>query len=169
MKERYVLITNLDWVTIGQVRTFTHAVVLQQCKGLFEEVQYKVRGFGVDPAWPTFDIFVKSIDYELVDAQGNLFQLKDDGKLEASITGAIMKLEDGPEIELVTCDRKRPLDIEEFEGEEQEGDDRLVWKVWRTLEHKVPEYWTAPNMPTLHWRPAELIRAKYVGYPERRL
>lgn len=152
MIEKYTLFTNLDWVTIGPVRTFTHALLLQDAEGLPRERQCKVRGFGTDSAWPTFDIFVESLEYELTDAQGNLFKLEDDGSTTAVITGAIMQIKDGPRLDLVTCDRKRPLDIEVFEGE------RRVQDVWAALQRKVPEYWDAPNMPTLTWLSAETVR-----------
>jgi len=158
MHEKFILFTNLQSVTVGPVRTFTHALLLQDAEGLPRERQCKVRGFGTDSAWPTFDIFVKSIEYELADAQGNLFKLEDDGSTTALVTGAIMQVKDGPQLQLVTCDRERPLDIEVFEGE------RRVQDVWAALQRKVPEYWTAPNMPTLQWMPAEVVRRGGSGH-----
>lgn len=155
MREKYVLITNLDWVTVGDVRTYTHALLLEQTRGLGrDDVMFKVRGFGTDPAWPVFDIFVKSIDYDLTDAQGNLFKVEGDGVVPV-IMGAIMQLKDGTRLDLVTCHRERPLDIQTWEGD---SDERLILDVWEVLKRKVPEYWDAPNMPTLQWAPASLVR-----------
>lgn len=156
MPEKYILITNLNWVTIGPVRTNTHALLLEDAV-LLGDRQCKVRGFGTDAAWPVFDIFLKSIEHELVDAQGNVHMLKED-KLVPLITGALLRLKNGPELQLVTCNRSRPLDIQTFESE---GGDRKILEVWEVLERKVPEYWDAPNMPLLSWQRAENVRDHY--------
>ena len=153
MIERYTLFTNLNYVTIGPVRTNSYALLLCDGEGLPGRRQCKVRGFGTDPAWPTFDIFVDSIEYTMHDAQGNLFKLKDDGSMEATIVGAILTLKDGPKIEIVSNDRTRSIDIQTFEGESG-----VILEVWEALKKKVPEYWAAPNMPTLLWRRADEVR-----------
>lgn len=155
MHEKYVLFTNLEWVTIGPVRTFTHALLLEDAEGLPRQRQCKVRGFGTDPAWPTFDLFVKSVAHELVDAQGNLFKIEEDG-LVPLVTGAILKLEDGPEIELVTQDRSRPLDVVTFEGKAGE---RTILRVWDALQRKVVDYWDEGlNVPLLSWQRASHVK-----------
>ena len=153
MIEKYTLFTNLECVTIGAVRTYTHALLLCDDEGLPRRRQCKVRGFGTDPAWPTFDIFVDSLEYTMEDAQGNLFKLKDDGTTEAIITGAILKLKDGPEIHLVAQNQEHSIDIQTFEGED------IIEDIWEVLKEKVPHYWDRPNMPLLAWRPASEIRA----------
>lgn len=152
MIEKYVLFTNLEWVTIGNIRTYTHALLVDS-EGLPRQRQCKVRGFGTDPAWPTFDIFVDSVEYTLEDAQGNLFQLKEDGSTEALVRGGILKLKGGPELRLTTQNREASLDIQTFEGED------LILGIWDILKKNVAKYWRDPNMPTLAWRSADTVRA----------
>lgn len=71
--EKYVLFTNLDMVFIGDVRTHCSALLLERTEGFLNRGQYqcKVRGFGPDPAWAIFDLFLRTpdIEYALQSAQ----------------------------------------------------------------------------------------------------
>jgi hypothetical protein len=67
---RYALFVNLSYVTIGDVRTYSHAVLLQQgedpTKARGTAARCELRGFLTDPALPTFDLIVPGFDHELV-------------------------------------------------------------------------------------------------------
>jgi hypothetical protein len=149
---KYVLIMNLDWVTVNDVRTWTKALLLEEGPGMFDKVRRAVRGIGTDPAWPVFDIFVPSIEYTLEDAQSNSIIMSDATPNGRPLcTGAIMKLKDGPEMQLVVRDHKLPLDIHTFEG--TWGDGTITDKLWDRLSRLAPKYWNAPYMPSLVWGP----------------
>jgi hypothetical protein len=47
---------------------------------------------------------------------------------------------------------RRDLDIKRY----PDGTD--IGEVWRDLEYKVAEHWTAPNMMVPQWVPAEHVR-----------
>lgn len=139
MADKFILFTNLQSVTIGDVRTFTKALLLQDLT--ITNRQLRVRGFGTGPSWETFDIFLRdSIDYELT----GIHHLH-------VYTSYKLTLEDGLELELATMDTDRPGDVQTFEGVP-------VTDVWEVLKRKVPFYWNCPNMPTLAWLPAETVR-----------
>jgi hypothetical protein len=155
---RFRLITNLDFVICGPVRTFSHALVLQTGPGLFdrEKPEYRIRGFTTDASSPTFDIHVKSIEYTADQAASRDVFIGNDGEPRPLMSGAIFKFADGgPELQLVTSDYKRPLDIMDFEGEPRQ--------CWDMLLLKAAEYWTGPNMPTLRWLPAASVRRALAG------
>lgn len=149
---KYIMVTNLDWVTVNGVRTWTKALILEEGPGMFDKVRRAIRGLGTDPALPVFDLFVPSIEYTLVDAQSNSVIMSDatpEGRPMA--TGAIMQLKDGPELQLVVRDYRKPLDIKTFEG--TWGDGTLTDRLWAHMESCIPKYWKAPYMPTLVWGP----------------
>lgn len=149
---KYVLFLNLEYVIVNGVRTSTQALLLEEGPGMLDKVKRVVRGFGPDPAWPVFDIFVPSIEYTLVDAQSNAMIFSGatpQGRPMAS--GAIMKLKDGPELQLLVNDHKQPLDIKTYEG--KWGDRDVINNVWERLTSLCAKYWNAPNMPHLAWGP----------------
>jgi len=145
MTERHTLITNLNWVSLNGIRTYTHALLLTEGKAMFgDETRYQLRGFGTDPAWPTFDVDVPSLDHTLLDARGNAVMITDacPGG-EPLITGSILQFKDGPRVDCITEARGKPLRFDRFEGS--------ILQVWAILPARVREFWSAPNMPTLRW------------------
>lgn len=146
-KERYVLFTNLEYVSIGTVRTHTCALLLQEEKEQRLGPRCRARGFGTEAAWPSFDMAIESIGYELVPAQSAVMVSGDAGT-RPLMTGAILRLAGAPDIQLVANDDERPIDVSRYEG-----DERTILKVWPVLEEKVARYWTAPAMPRLLFLP----------------
>ena len=150
---KYTMFTNLDWVTVNGVRTWTHALILEEGPHMFGGVKRSLRGLGVDPAWPVFDLNVPSIEYTLVDAQSQSVLLTDSepSGQRPLCSGAIMQLKDGPELQLIVRDHKQPLDIKTFEG--TWGDRVTTDRLWAHMQSRIPRYWNAPNMPALLWGP----------------
>jgi hypothetical protein len=147
---KYILFLNLEYVIINDVRTYTHALLLEEGPHVFGGVKRQLRGFGLDPSWCIFDIQVPSIEYTLTDAQSNavIFSASNpQGRPMAS--GAIMDLKDGPSVQLLVNDQKHPLDIKTFEG--TWGDKFTIDEVWAYLTSRAPHYWNAPGIPTLQW------------------
>lgn len=147
--EKFVLITNLEYVTVNGVRTHTNALLLEEYYFMRSDAKpsCRVRGFGMDPAWPTFDMAASTIEHTLVPARSSSVMLTDEGE-EPLLVGAILRLGDGGEIHLVTCDRSRPVDVQTITGDVEE---RVVLDVWDTLQQKVVDYWDKPGMPMLTW------------------
>jgi hypothetical protein len=76
MKESFRLITNLDFVDVevngSNMRLWCHALLIECVSGFSrDELQYRVRAFGTDAAWPVFTHWFKcdSVEYEMRDAQ----------------------------------------------------------------------------------------------------
>lgn len=155
---KYTLFLNLEYVSINGVRTNCHALLLESGPSIFgDATRYQIRGFGMDPAWPVFDIDVKTLEHTLVDAQSNHIMITDsrpEGRPLCS--GAIMQIKDGPALQLIVQDMDKPLDIKTFEG--TWGDHVTMDKVWKYFSSHVTRYWTAPNMPYLQWGPAPSAR-----------
>ena len=148
MTDKYTLITNLEWVTVNGIRTFTHALLVSDH---FDKKlrRLQLRGFHVCPASPVFDLDIPSTAYTLTDAHSSNVMIVSDHEpeLRPLCSGAIMQMEGGPRVDLVVSHRKRPLDIRTFEGE------RSILQAWDMLPGLIRSYWTAPNMPTLQWGP----------------
>lgn len=143
---KHILITNLEYVVVNGVRTFTHALLLTEGKAFFRDgVRRELRGFGTDPAWPTFDLTVPSMIYTLMPASNPHVVMITDAAPEGRplLSGAIMQIEGGPRVDLVVSNPEQPLDIQTFDGS--------ILQVWQVLPRLVRKYWTAPNMPALHW------------------
>jgi hypothetical protein len=155
IKPRYTLITNLDYVVIGAVRTYTHALLVERGDSVFNrgEPQYKLRGFGTDPALPTFDMVIPTDEFELVAAQSNAIFVGGDGEPRPLFGGAIMRIAGAPEIQLIAAGGSRqPIDVHRF------SEDTHVDAVWELLSRKVAEHWSAPNMPLLQWVSSAAVR-----------
>lgn len=154
--DKYVLITNLDYVTIGPVRTHCDALLLDQPGDLSGFGQScKVRGFGPDPAWDVFDYFLRDLTevrytLEGAESQGVQF-IGASGVPGPLMRGAILRIEGGPQMDLVTRDSARPLRVEVFEGAREE---RVVLRVWEVLKERVRQYRHPDQyMPSLVWGP----------------
>lgn len=152
--ERYTLLTNLDSVTIGSLRMFCHALLLEEASGLERgRLQCKVRGFKTDPALEVFDLFLPGdrIEYELVPASSAAIFIGSDGTQKPLSTGAILKITHFPiPIQLVAYDSAHPVHADTFEGPVA---DNVVLRVWQTLPQRVRQYWTAPYMPFVQYVP----------------
>lgn len=155
-KDRYTLFTNLSFVVVNGLRPHVNALLFEEGVQLLHpnRINYRIRGFGVESSWVVFDMDVASFKYEIVDAASHNFMVAgaEGGAPTPLVTGAILSLRDGPDIQLLANDNDRPIDVTEYDP----GTDIL--KVWEDLPRKVAEYWTAPNMPVLDYVPAEHVR-----------
>lgn len=159
---RYVLITNLRTVVIGNVEMHAYALLLEDHPATFGDgPDRRIRGFGTDPAWPVFCVRgIPSIEFELVDASGGPIMITD-SKPEGRplFSGAIMQIADGgPRLDLILSDHERAFDVQRFEGRSANSP---ITKVWAKLPGLVAKFWDAPNMPGLTWGPSP-------GYRHRR-
>jgi hypothetical protein len=157
---KYILFLNLEFVIVNQVRTFTHALLLEEGPSMFSGIDRRARGFGTDPAWPVFDFPIPSLDYELTDASGGPILITDSKPEGRPLhAGAIMQFKgtDAPRLDLIVQDQDQPLDIRTFEGK---WGDRVITDVWEKLSSLVGRYWKAPNMPRLAWGPSPGYRRR---------
>lgn len=67
MLERYTLITDLSFVSLAGVRTFTHALLVEETRHPFlrEQSHTQLRGFGAEASAPTFDVGLPSYEHEI--------------------------------------------------------------------------------------------------------
>lgn len=147
VKERYVLFTNLTYVTIGDVRTMSNALLLCEDEKPLAGPKCRARGFGTEASWAVFDMTISSIVHELVPARSSAMIFGDAGAMPFA-SGAILRLTDGPEFHLIDSDNKHSIDVSRYEG-----DEHTIMKVWRALEEKVARYWNRPYMPRLTHMP----------------
>jgi len=161
MNSTYVLITNLSYVTVGSVRTMTHALLLCAEPSPFDRgnLRYQARGFGTEAAWPVFDLELPSIEYTLTDPQ-DFGVFVGTGTARPLFSCAMLRIKDGPDILLTIDDYRRPIDIEHFEFDREIDDE--IGDVWRALAAKVADYWHAPHMPGLVWGPPAQIGPRAV-------
>ncbi len=152
MIEKYTLITNLQYVSIGEVRTFCYALLVEENEGLSRgSTMFKVRGFGTDPAWPVFDIFLKNSEYRLADACSPHVFIGCDGEMRPMALGYIMQFKDGPALELVVANPKAHLHEDRFEGPSGESP---ILRVWAVLPPRVRQFMQQGTyMPSLTWGP----------------
>ncbi len=144
--ERFVLITNLQYVSIGPVRTHCYALLLSEGVHFFDETKRRcqMRGFLTDPALETFDMDIPSIEFTSdAAASGHVF-VGGDGEVRPLFSGGIFKIAaDGPTVSLVKDDDRADFDIQRFEGPRDESP---ILRVWAVLQPKVRQYWRAPFM-----------------------
>ncbi len=150
VKERYVLFTNLTYVTVGPVRTRSCALLLAEDKEPLLGPRCRARGFGTEAAWPVFDMTIPTIAHELVPARSSVMIYGDAGP-SPLMTGAILRVPGGPDFHLVASDDAHPVDVSRYEG-----DEHTILKVWPALEAKVARYWVRPAMPRLTFLPPEM-------------
>jgi hypothetical protein len=155
---KYTLITNLRTVqpmnadgSTQPLRMDAYALLLEQDYDavIGDGPDYRMRGFGADPAWPVFSYWLteKSFPYMLDPIQGNSMFLQGDGKLRPLFSGYRLALGDGQSFALWTENNEHELEITEFEGS--------ILQVWDVLREKVRSHWTAPNFPNLQYMPKE--------------
>lgn len=144
--ERYTLFTNLSFVTLNRVRTFTHALLLQDTGAFLGDGRdVRLRGFGTDELNPTFDFGLQSAEYELGEVAGdNRFLMASaDGALKPISSGTALRLGDLV-VGLAVDDHRKPICVDRFEAPQK---DRPVLQVWNVLALRVAEHWTAPAIP----------------------
>lgn len=132
---RLTLLTNLIFISIGDVRTYCSALLLEDTESELDrdKRRLRIRGFGPYSTWPVFDLLVSSIDYVLT-------------PVEHSPARHVMTV-GGRELELV-ADNQEPLAIDRFEG----GVDAYL-RCWAVLPLRARQFWRGKNMPEVVWRP----------------
>jgi hypothetical protein len=156
IESRFSLITNLSYVTVEDVRTHTHALlVVREASPLSEGTpRCLLRGFSTSPALPTFDAVVPTDEFTLVDAHDPTLMIKSGaGGLRPLIRGSIMRIPGWRDVHLIAF-TPRDVCVHRF----PEGTD--VGEVWEELERAVARHWDAPNMPRPQWIPATMVRAE---------
>lgn len=146
MTSKNILITNLEWVTIHGIRTFTHALLL--CEGVHpldsSKPRSQLRGFGTDPSWPVFDFTVPSIEYTLEDIQGGpALQAHPWDGTRLIYRGAKMQFAGGPLIELAISNSYHPIQIDQSRED--------IRDVWAVLPVLVRKYWRTDGFPRILW------------------
>jgi hypothetical protein len=144
------LITNLGAVTIGDIRTYTHALLLIDTKGcdMARNGRFAARGFATEAGEPTFDMRLPSIDYTFELEPVPDF-IKNTGGQVLSTRGTLhVKNTGGDPINdvsmVLACGSfdGRPIDFETFAGDDRDG--RFYPSLWNRLQAKVAHYWDAP-------------------------
>lgn len=167
------LITNLNYVTVLRpganghgVRTSCAAVLLtpsEERMPMFGDVApATIRGFGMDPAWPVFDIFLPDgigIDYESQAWQSANLIVSDATPAGRPISsGDVLRFGDGTSLALDVEDHERPITYDDWPGGDGEGSDWDSEGFWRLLTYRVRSFHTPPFMPLLHFMPSEQVR-----------
>lgn len=147
-KDNFTLFTNIDFVTLNGVRTFSHALLLEDAKSWTGQGRmYHLRGFTFHEAIPSFDVVLKSPEYTLAAAQTPHVFIGSDGPRPLA-SGHIMTFKNGPTVQLVAQDHEQPLCIDNISGN---SDESPILRVWAILQPRVRQFWTAPNMPVATW------------------
>lgn len=166
---RYTLITNLRYVVFNDVfndvRTHTRAVLLEEypedIPGTTKDgTRRRMRGFGIDPAWPVFDLSLDSLEHTIEVAETRDVFIGAGDEVKPLGSGAIMRFkgERGPTIQLWVEDDDKPIDIRKIEGSHE-----VIHEVWRALSVRTAQYWVAPYMPRLTHVPVAVARAMVRG------
>lgn len=152
---RHVLFVNIDYVTVGDVRTYSRALLLQQDEDPMEArgttARCRLRGFLTDPALPTFDLIVPNFDYELIRVpRPSWIPGQDDGEIRHAVLGGSGWRDD---IRL-SSDVNSSMGVRTIRF----PDDAQIELVWDGLVREVAAYWTAPAMPIRHFESADGVR-----------
>jgi hypothetical protein len=150
---RYVLFVNLSYVTIGNVRTYSHALLLQEDDPTKARnaARCRLRGFLTDPALPTFDLNVPDFEHALSRiSPPSWIPMPDDGEIrEAVLCGPrwrddiVLSAQVGSDLGIQTVSFP---------------DDVSIDLVWRALVRGVAASWAAPRMPIKHFEDAAQVR-----------
>jgi len=158
MIERYTLLTNLYHVVVNDVRTYCAALLLCSEQSVVnpKKRRCRLRGFGVDPRWPVFDLDVPTLTHTVVDFETHgVVTVDESGATKPLCSGQILAFaKDGPRVQLYCHDRDRPVHVDTFEGRaDDDTDDDTISRVWERLTARASEHWTRPFMPSLSWEP----------------
>lgn len=146
-----VLVTNIQYATIFRkgakdgVRVNLAALVIYEDEAMHGHgIARKVRGLGVNSAWPVFDIWLGEnagdpLKFERSDyASTGLVMMHDDGSTTPIAQGIDLKWADGTTIRLDIESREHPIDFETV------TDHDGVWdRLWNLLSRKAARYWSA--------------------------
>jgi len=147
LTERFVIITNLQYVCIGPVRAHVSALLLEENESPFDrgKLRCRMRGFWVDPSAEIFDMEIPSVDFELVPAKsGHIFISDSQPEPGPLFQGGVMKIAGGgPEVSMISRDDRHEIQIDRFEGK---TGDRTILKIWEHFPPLVQKYWNAPNI-----------------------
>jgi len=162
IRDQYILFSNLQFVVVNGVRTYCRALLLERTESFGDrgKAQCKIRGFGPDPAWPVFDIFLKcdALDYSTQDAVStHALLIGSDGKARPLTSGTILTI-DGLSLALHSGNYEQPIVCDKFEGDQE---DRIVLFVWDKLADRACDSWNAPYMPLLQHAPVSTVRAHH--------
>lgn len=152
---RHVLFVNIDYVTVGDVRTYSRALLLQQdedpLKARGTAARCRLRGFLTDPALPTFDLIVPSFDYDLVRVpRPSWIPGEDDGEIRHAVLGGQGWRDDIS----VSSSINSSMGIKTVRF----PDDSQIESVWFSLVREVAAYWTGPAMPIKHYESSDMVR-----------
>jgi hypothetical protein len=144
------LITNLEDVTIGAVRTYTNALLLEDGGDDHSGPRFRARGFHNEPGNPTFDMVLPSLDYNIVEASSHTYFLTGEGAVRPLARGGVVTFQ-APgrdklaEVSMQLCatiGNDLPLDIERWEGKDKNS--RAYTAFWDMLSKKVVRYYIPP-------------------------
>lgn len=162
--KKYVLITNLDSVNIGAVRTFTNALLLVDDGENHLGPRYRARGFHNEAGNPTFDVALPSIDYTVTqdpipaafagmkvnspESRGGHFTFKATKGAAHSPAAVTLDL-------CADIGNELGLDVQRFEGPDDKGN--LISSIWDVMVRKVVRYYHAPFIMLLQQHSATAV------------
>ena len=156
----FTLVTSLDYVSIGPVRTMTHALLLESGDDEFFKCErHRLRGFSVEACLPTFDLDLPTGEFTMIDAQSQHVFIGSNGNLKPLVSGARMRFAGfDHDIQLIALYRST-LDVCRLPS----STDYI--ELWRELAARVAHHWIWPNMPVINLQPT--ARARIIaGRPE---
>lgn len=155
------VISNLEYVAIGGVRTHTHAIVVRDVAYPPAEGQYRMLGFGTSTITSTFDVDVPSGEFQLTDAVSPLIMVDgENGGIRPLFRGAILRIPGwSQELHLIAdVNSTSPIDVTRVDLE--------VSRLWRLVDRKIAEHWSAPYLPIPITRPTEIVRRDLAALDE---
>lgn len=158
---KFTLITGIDYVSIGNVRTFSHALVVETSAGFLKDgPRHRLRGFMVAATMPTFDVELPCHEFSLTDAASrDVFIGDDDDEPRPLMTGAIMRFPGlDKEIQLIASYRSAIEVLRLPDGTEYDA-------LYTELASRVAHHWSALDMPAVVFHPASVVR-QFHGRPK---
>jgi hypothetical protein len=151
------LFTNLSSVSIGEVRTHCHAMLLEPPNEALKSLHPphpQLRGFGTEAAWPVFTLPLSTLDYEMTPNMGDgTFLSAAVGEVPIGGGADLVFASGAPTLRLRVEEPEKPLRIDNVEGMD-------ITDVWELLERRTPEYCFAPHMPYLAYCPPSMVASE---------
>ena len=131
MNAKATLFTNIDNVSIGNVHTSSHALLLDHHQGPSGHRYWRLRGFLYNSVTPTAEIELESPEYVTnpADGFGRSYLWSFKGRNQRLI-----------EVGMVLTFNDEPLNVTEFEGTPTLDYE----KIWTTMNRRIVAYWDAP-------------------------